>query len=424
MRPVALSLAFAFAPILAACSAPSIATDESTVDSRPWVGQCTAIATGQCSADKPYVCNGDRPPAYDCTRCGCPTGETCNAGVCLTNETIASRRNLRGIPDNLPIDDYFKFVDENATARALTYEAGAAEVVRRFRADQRRVVLNLGESHSSNDEQAVGLALVRDVVESGFRAEKIGVEGATPILDASPLADLGLAAFNIPGDLTNNAYCAAATREAAGLLNTDKIYVQYTGSGHTSQEACRHIEHYPICLAPHTAECVAKTGRLAETVMLFDPLPWLVTTDRTLLWRAGNQFTNPDAFDTELASIDRTWEQHLALQRREPMFDAAVGGRRVNVRFVPSPVFDDVIVAYFPRPEKKPFFLRSYRAAFAKPDLRAFMLANDLRPKACSIGWGSDGTGALSYHLFCSKSGRELAATVNDRFEIVESSMQ
>jgi hypothetical protein len=410
--------------ILIACSTPTVATDESAIDSRPWVARCTGVASGRCSAEKPYVCNGDRPPAYDPQRCGCPSGETENSGVCLANETIANRRNLRGIPDNLPINDYFKFVDYNATAHALTYEQGAAEVVRRFRADQRRVVLSLGESHSSADEQAVGLALVRDVVESGFRAEKIGVEGATPILDASPLADLGLTAFNIPGDLTNNAYCAAASREAAGLLNTDKIYVQYTGSGHTSQEACRHVEHYPICLAPYTADCVAKTGRLAETVMLFDPLPWLVTTDRTLLWRTSDRFTNPAAFDAELAAIDRTWEEHLALQRREPTFDAAVSGRRVNVRFVPSPVFDDVIVAYFPRPEKKPFFLRSYRAVYAKTDLRSFMLANGMNPKACSIGWGTDETGAPSYNLFCSKNEHELSATINDRFEVVESSMQ
>jgi hypothetical protein len=420
MRLVALTLASA----LVACATSTVSTEESEVDSRPWVLQCTGIATGQCSADKPYVCNGDRPPSYDPGRCGCPNGETESAGACLSNETIAKRRNLRGIPDNLPIDDYFRFVDYNATANALSYAAGAAEVVQRFRADQRRVVLNLGESHSSRDEQAVGLALVRDVALAGFHPEKIGVEGATPILDASPLADLGITPFNIPGDLTNNAYCAAASREAAGLLNTNKIYVQYTGSGHTSQEACRHVEHYPICLAPYTADCVAKTGRLAETVILFDPLPWLVTTDRTLLWRTSDRFTNPDAFDAELASIDRTWEQHLAKQRREPSFDAEVSGRRVNVRFVPSPVFDDIIVAYFPRPEKKPFFLRSYRAAFGKPDLRAFMIANDMRPKACSIGWGSDATGAMSYNLSCSRPGHELFATINDRFEVVESSTQ
>ncbi len=387
----------------------------------PWVLECAGITAGKCSPHKPYVCQKNKAPTYDCGRCGCPAGESCRSGVCLANDTIARQRQDRTIPDHLPAGEYFRFLDEMVTEPALPYDRGADDIVDRFRADSRRVVLNLGESHSSKDEQAVGLQLVRDLVLAGFPAKTIGVEGGTtPILDATPLADLGIRPLPISGDLTNVAYCAAAKREAAPLSNTRGIYVQYTGSGHTSQEPCHHVQHYPICASPHTADCVASIGRLAVTVILFDANQWLTTIDRTLLWRSSPKLPDVAAFEAELGTSLAAWKDHVALQRSDADFDATVSNRRVNVRFVQSPRFDDVVIAYFPRPGREPFLLRSFMAVWQKPDLRDFLLKNDIRPTNCSISWTSRADGS-AYDVWCSKAGRELSAGVSADFVVVRS---
>src|SRR5688572_1591141 len=109
-----LALALAtIAPV--ACSSqsdPGPSEDEARATAAPWTRDCSGIASGKCGRAKPYVCKGASPPQYDCRRCGCPTGETCQAGVCLANDTISKQRKNRTIPDDLPADDYFRFVDE------------------------------------------------------------------------------------------------------------------------------------------------------------------------------------------------------------------------------------------------------------------------------------------------------------------------
>jgi hypothetical protein len=388
----------------------------------PWVIDCAGVEAGECAKVKPYVCADDAPPAYDCGKCGCPDGQVCADGVCYASDVPGLRRDGRGLSTELPIDDYFRFLDELTAQPALTFAELVTELTKRMHADSRRAMLSLGESHNSSDEQAVGLSLVREIVGNGFSAKTIGVEGGdTPILDASPLADLGIEPDALDGDLTNDAYCAAATKAVGKSLVTDRLYVQYTGSGHTSQEACFHPEHYSICRPPHTAECVAKIGRKALTVMLFDPDPWLTMTDNTLLWRVGAKLPDEAAFDAELRATLDSWAAHFKKHVIDPKYAAHVGDRDVNVRFVASPRVADVFIAFFPRPTREPFLLKTFNAVWNEPSLRAYFLTNGMNTKNCSVSWDST-PGAETYSIDCNKDGKELSASLDREFEITSSS--
>jgi hypothetical protein len=387
----------------------------------PWVLDCKGVAEGECAPSRPYVCAGVAPPSYDCAKCGCPDGQKCELGVCFPGETLALRREDRGIKTDRPVDEYFRFVDAMMTLPALTKAEAIDEMTKRMKRDARVSTLNLGESHGAGDEQAVGLDLVRAIVSRGFTASTIGIEGGKdPIVDIAPLADLGIEAHAISGDLTNKAYCKAVTENVGELLNTEGIYVQYSGSGHTSQEACYHTEHYSICNPPHTAECVTKLGRRALTVMLFDPDPWLTMTDQALLWRAGTRLPDVAAFATELDAALRRWEASFAKQIKDARFDAAAGARNVNVRFVASPRFEDVFIAYFPRPERTAFLMRSFGAVWATPALQTYLVTNAMRPQDCSISWDAT-PGKETYSLWCEKDGKELTATVDRDFKLTDS---
>lgn len=387
----------------------------------PWVVECAGVEAGACSQAKPYVCQGDAPPTYDCGTCGCPDGETCEQGACIRADALALRRDERGLRTDMPLDDYFRFMGDMATSPAKTWVEAVEEIAARMRADARRVALNLGESHGSGDEQAVGLELVRAVAARGFSVRSIAIEGGKdPIVDPAPLADLGVTPLAIRGDLTNDAHCEAAVEQIGERLNTEAVFVQYSGSGHTSQEACFHTEHYSICQPPHIAECVAKAGRKAITVMLWDPEPWLTMTDNALLWRAGAKLPDVATFELELGATLAAWEKHFAAQVRDPRYDASVGGRDVNVRFVPSPRVDDVIVAFFPRPGRQPFLLRTFEAVWKVPALRTYLIDGAMRPQDCSVSWDRT-PGKESYSIFCGKGDKELVATVNGSFEVTES---
>jgi hypothetical protein len=393
----------------------------------PWVLECANVEPGACSATKPFVCAGAEPPSYDCAKCGCPEAQSCAFGVCLPDETQRLARKNGGIPTDLAVDDYFAFVDSLRTGEALTLAELTSEVVARMHADRRRVMLNLGESHGSDDEQAVGIALVRALADAGFHAERIGIEGGDqPILDAQPLADLGTRPLRIDGDLTNTAYCKTATAQAGPLLNDEAIYVQYSGSGHTSQEACYHPEHYSICSPPHTAECVRKTGRRAITVNLFDPDPWLGMTDTALLWRAGNHLPDVAAFDRELEAGLAAWASHVSAQEVVPKFAATANARGVNVRFVASPRFDDVWTAYFPRPGRQPFLSQSFKSVWSVPELKKHLVDHAIRPQDCSISWDLSVTspGTEKYWVFCEKDGAKVEAALDMDFVVKTSSME
>jgi hypothetical protein len=387
----------------------------------PWRLDCKDVPDGECAAAKPYVCAGEAPPSYDCGKCGCPDGQKCDLGICFPNETLGLRREDRGLKTDRPVDEYFRFVDAMMTLPSLTKSDALDEMVKRMKRDARFTVLNLGESHGSDDEQAVGLDVIRAIASRGFATTTIGIEGGQdPIIDIAPLADLRIEAVPINGDLTNKAYCKTAVAQAGEMLNTEGIYVQYSGSGHTSQEACYHTEHYSICNPPHTAECVTKIGRRALTVMLFDPEPWLTMTDQALLWRAGSKLPDAAAFATELDAALARWDVSFAKQARDAKFDTRAGTRDVNVRFVASPRFEDVFVAYFPRPARKAFLLRSFKTVWSAPALQSFLLTNAMRPQDCSVSWDTT-PGNESYSLFCEKDGKELTATVDREFVLKES---
>jgi hypothetical protein len=404
--------------------APS-ATESGGVDA--WVAECTGVEPGACGPTKPYVCAGAEPPSYDCTKCGCPDAATCVQGVCLPEETQRLARKNGGIPTDLDVDAYFAFIDSLTTSDALSFTDVAGEILSRMRADRRRVMLSLGESHGSDDEQAIGVELVRALADAGFHAERIGIEGGDePILDPKLLGDLATKPLAISGDLTNTAYCKTAVAQIGGMLNDEGIYVQYSGSGHTSQEACYHPEHYSICSPPHTAECVTKTGRKAITVNLFDPDPWLGMTDTALLWRAGNQLPDVAAFERELEAGLAAWEKHVGAQKIEPKFAATPGGRAVVVRFVASSRFDDVWTAYFPRPARQPFVARSFKAVWSVAELKKHLVDNAIRPQDCSISWDLSVTtaGTEKYWVHCEKGGKSVEASLDPEFVVKTSSTQ
>jgi hypothetical protein len=309
------------------------------------------------------------------------------------------------------------------TEPALTYAELVEGLGALLREDARRSTLLLGESHSSDDEQATGLQIMRDVVELGWDIIEIGIENADdPILDLEPLEDLGLTQAGITGGLTNDAYCDAALDGTRNLLNTDGLYVQYTGSGHTSREICYHEEHWGICDPPHTAECLLAEGRLSVTVILFDPVPWLTSTDRVLLWSLGDLYASGiDAVRDQLQIFIDRWTTSLDAQVTDPAYDAVVNGLSVNVRVVPAQHAEDVFIAYFPRPERPPYFLRSFQVILDDAELAAVLFDHDIQPGYCSIGWEGDPDTGLLVTLFwyCEDGGHGFDATVDAQtFEI------
>jgi hypothetical protein len=389
----------------------------------PWLLVCPE-ATFECAQERPWVCDGeDGPPSYDCERCGCPEGASCAHGFCYPSETLALVRNQPGrLPEDLAVSDYFALLDD-AMGPALAYDELVAEVDRLLRLDARRAALLLGESHGSSDEQAVALQLVRDLAGRGWPMTDIGIElGGQPILDLAPIADLGISGHGIAGGLDNVAYCADALAGVGDRLNDERLYLQYTGSGHTSREICHHPQHWSICDLPHTAECVASAGRKAVTVVLFDPDPWLWLTDRTLLWRLEPEFADPDRFGAELDAALAGWSESMAAQARDPAFDAETAGAAVNVRARRALHGDDAFVAYFPRPGRPAYLLETYRAVWGDAASRAFLRAHALTPPRCSISWNLT-PGEERLYAWCQRDGYELQATVDgSTFELLEAS--
>jgi len=386
----------------------------------PWSFTCPSN-TGDCADELPYVCDAD-PPSYDCTTCGCPDGHTCFEGFCFADNMAAMEHGSYSPPDDLPLDDYFPLVDWAGSAPAMTYAELVDEIDTLLREDGRRAALLLGESHNSQDEQAVGVQIMRDLSARNWLIPSVGIEwGGSPILDPELFADLELETDSIQGDLTNVAYCDAAVDQAGDSINTQGLYVQYTGSGHTSQEICHHFYHWSICDLPHTAECLASSGRKSITVILFDPHVWLWTTDRILLWRLGDYYPDGAEVTANLEASLAGWQSHMALQQVETKFDASANGRDLNVRVLTAQHADDVYFAYFPRPDRPAYLMRAFQAAWSDATLQAFFLAHLIEPGNCSISWDlSEGNETM--WLFCGKDGYDLEAQVDGVTFTLESS--
>ena len=389
----------------------------------PWLLSCPS-QTNQCAADKPLVCDGN-PPSYDCGQCGCPGAESCFEAVCFDPGVLALERTQPLVPDDLPTGEYFAFVDRAVTADGMTFAGLVDQLDARLRQDRRMTALLLGETHGSQDEQAVGKAVIRELSALGWNMPEIGVEGSDPILDVTPLEGIGIVGHNVPGDLTNIAHCADVEARVASTLNDQSIYIQYSGSGHTSQEICHHAMHWSICDVPHTSECVTRNGRKAAVVILFDPDIWMWQIDRTLLWRLGPKLSDRVAFEAELESNLARWRESFTAQAREPAYDATLEGRDLNVRVIEAEHAADVYIAYFPRPARPAYMHEAYRAVWNDSTLQDFVVENDMTPGSCSVSWNL-APGQETLWLFCSNAaGFELQATVDGTsFELTESSTQ
>lgn len=377
----------------------------------PWTFTCPA-QTEACADDLPYVCDAN-PPSYDCSACGCPEGHTCFEDFCFADNVSTLERSSNSPPTDLPLGDYFPLLDWAATTPAMTLAELFGEIDTLLREDGRRSTMLLGESHNSPDERAVGVQILRELSAGGWVIPTVGIEwGGAPILDPELFADLELETDFLEGDLTNDTYCDAAVEQAGDRINSQGLYVQFTGSGHTSQEVCHHPYHWTICDLPHTAECLASSGKKSITVILFDPHVWLWVTDRILLWRLGDFYPNATEFTANLEAALVGWESHMALQQTEARFDATANGRDLNVRILPALHADDVYFAYFPRPGRPAYLMRSFQGAWNDPTLQAFFLAHSMEPKHCSISWDL-GEGTETFWLHCNKDGYGLQAQVD-----------
>lgn len=383
---------------------------------------CPSV-TEQCSqVQKPYMCKEPMPPQYNCAVCGCPNDEQCYEAVCYKQETIDLQRENDDIPNDLPLNDYFTFMDWAVFSEAMTLETAVAEIDKLLSQDDRRAALIIGESHNSFDEQAVGLELIRAVMNKGWTGLEIGIEAHTstinneqvliPLIDISPIADLEIPETDIEGNFSNDTYCKQAIANTRSLVNDQGLYLQYLGSGHTSFEPCYHPELYPRCVLPHAAECVKVTGRQAIVVILFDPEVWLWNTDRVLLWRCGNNYPNETAMTTALDEAISGFQEHLAFLIKETAFDLTATERSVNVRFVRSQYSEDVFIAFFPRPNRPAYLMQSFRALWNDTSWRAFLLEHDIQPKNCSIAWNLE-PDVMLMTLYCGNNGYKLTADVD-----------
>jgi len=388
----------------------------------PWELECPEM-NGACSAEQPWRCQAPTGE-YDCGACGCPGTRECTHEVCYEPDTLAMARQENLLPE-LPLDEYFLFLDHAMGAEAMTYAEFRTRVLSDLSADPRRVALLFGESHNSYDEQAVALQLLADVQAGAWTITGVGMENnGSPLIADEDLARVGLTSTGISGDLTNTSYCNAAATAAAGLATNDEgLYVQYMGSGHVSQETAPWDMHWKVCSFPHVAECVLRESKKAVTVLLFDPLVWLVQTDVIMLWRLNDQFTDRDFITQYLVEANAVWETHRALQLQEAAFDAELMGEVRNVRFFAGAT-PDVTFAYLPRPERTAWFLRSYQVLWSDPTIQDYFFTNGMVPGNCSISWDmTPGAERLSY--WCTKDALEFTATLDGvTFELIEHSLQ
>ncbi|MBU1411362.1 hypothetical protein KKD52_12230, partial [Myxococcota bacterium] len=407
----------------AGCPA-GICDPEENVCRLPWELEC-ATMDGTCGSELPWRCEA---PAgvYDCGGCGCPGDEVCTHEVCYLPEVLSLARQQNLLPE-LPLDDYFLFLDFAASAGAMGYAEFLAHVRLQLTEDPRRVALLFGESHNSPDEQAIALQLLADLQsgEAPWDITGVGMENnGSPLVADEDLALVGLSSTGISGDLTNTSYCNAAVTATADLPTNDGgLYVQYMGSGHVTRETAPWDMHWKVVSFPHVAECLLRESRKSLTVLLFDPLVWLIQTDVAMLWQLNDQFTDRDFITAYLVEANDTWEGHVSSPGTNTDFDASFMGQALNVRFIPG-LNPDVYFAYLPRPERTAWFLRSYQVLWSEPVIQDYFFTNGMVPGNCSISWDmTPGAERLSY--WCTKDTLEFTATLNGiTFEILEHSLQ
>jgi hypothetical protein len=390
----------------------TIIGEMSCIDS--WDPDCSEI-TNQCSVNEPWLCDGELP-TYDCGQCGCPGDEVCSSSVCYTQEVLDLERDSYMVPNDFELDHYFFLMDYAMDGTTLTYAEASNLFDSLLKKDKRRVALILGESHNSDFEQAVGIQMIRDVVSNGWNIIDLGVEdNGSPLISQDQIVGTGLNITSIAGNLTNVSYCNAVS---GGVQNTtndvEGVYIQYIGSGHTSQEVSHFTQHWGICSYPHVAECVTIESRKSLVLILWDPNVWLGLTDQVLLSRLDDIFTDRTAVTTELDTIIARWQQTISGQNLDPYYDSTCDGSDLNVRIFKAPnTKEDVYFAYFPTENRPAWFLQSYRAIWENMEIQNFLFDNYIRPRNCSISWNLT-PGAEEISFLCSDSGiNELDAVVD-----------
>jgi hypothetical protein len=389
----------------------------------PWLIDCPDAETS-CSTNQPWQCQpDDLLPQYNCGACGCPSGEECRHQICYLNGVADMIRSDPLLPGNYPLDEYFEFFEWAISAEAMTFAEFSDLLDDLLHEDARRVAIVMGETHGSPNEQMVAIQLMRDIQNNGWNIFELGIENnSSPLIEPELLEDLNLSIESISGNLTNVSYCDAAKEKVSSKLNyLDGIYLQYTGSGHTSKETAHHRTLWTICSFPHTTECVLTENRLAINVILFDPFHWCMQIDRALAWELYYNFpTERDGITEYLDQTIARWHQTMDAQVADPLYNAVVNGEQVNVRLVQSQFYENIFIAYLPRPQHPAYIMEGYRALWQDPTIQDFLFTNEISPARCSMQWQILPEETI-LTFFCNNGDNSMQATVNgETFTITE----
>jgi hypothetical protein len=140
-----------------------------------------------------------------------------------------------------------------------------------------------------------------------------------------------------------------------------------------------------------------------------------VRTDVALTWRIATFFPDEAAVSAALDESITRWEASFTQHVAAAPFDLEARGVSTNVRFVASPVSDGAYFAFIPDPARPAYFQRGYRALWNTPEVRAYFIANDIRPYNCSINYNTVDPGSEPLTFFC----RDVTATVDALTETV-----
>ncbi|MGM0596910.1 MAG: hypothetical protein ACQES9_07710 [Myxococcota bacterium] len=378
-----------------------------------WIPDCPQ--SDSCSDNQPWFCVDNSPPVYNCSNCGCSGDLICHQDICYEQTEIDNQRQNQILPMDQPLDWYFQLIDKIMDPTALTYDEFYQLATELLNADSRYTAVIMGESHGSADEQAVHMQLMLDLSAAGWEITGLGLEdNGGALLDATKTEELGFNTNTIPGDLSNTSYCEAATQATTDTLNTEEgIYLQYTGSGHTSRETSFWDMHWGISELPHTAECVLQVSRKALVLIAFDPDIWMTLTDQILMWRVGNSYSDSrQAVTSKLEQIITRWDSSFSNLQKESAYDTNLYDLDTNIRIIPGISRGDVWFAFIPRPNQEPWLTKGFQILWSDPDIQDFLWNNSIEPGNCSVSWNfTPGEELLTYH--CSKDSNQLEAQVD-----------
>jgi hypothetical protein len=331
-----------------ACNAATSACED------PWADDCAGLE--ECLFDGPYVCRDLEPPGYDCGTCGCPGDERCEGGACFTVQDLAGVRDDADIPPDLPIDEYFAFIDELSRA-PLTLGEVAEAIALRTRADRRASAVVIGSIRTSPDELAAATKLTQALVAQGLPAAETELAAAVDACDlVAPIAD----------DSTAD----------------ERVDVLVVPADVAHREVCARQAMFPACALPTASDCLLSAGRRPATVMLIDHVALLARVDRVLLGRAANNPPGEVLFQLDLV-INR-WRQSVDTLGTPAAHavELASGERYLRGDFAR----DDPAMWWLALVGRgaSPWGLLGYRALWNDSVTQAFLTDNDLTGRDCT----------------------------------------